>query len=193
MNASRFETTKPSSENIDGGMDNRSYTRSLTDIPIATPDKNRKLAVSIPIRATSASAAPFPVIFEVTDDEKAPVKSASARSSIQSPDANQYSHPRRSSGSKTFERQLSQLDPKSDRVSTILVWQNLTVQIRTDKRKEVIQRMKSYKTFVPQRKCLLNNISGAIAGGLWAVMGKFICTTNNNCIYLRIHRSIGFG
>ena len=31
--------------------------------------------------------------------------------------------------------------------------------------------MKSYKHFTPKRKCLLNNISGAITGGLWAVMG----------------------
>jgi hypothetical protein len=62
----------------------------------------------------------------------------------------------------------------SDRVSTILVWKNLTVQIREDKKKEAFQRMKSYKTFVPKRKCLLNNISGAITGGLWAVMGKLI-------------------
>ncbi|CAF1013544.1 unnamed protein product [Adineta ricciae] len=80
-------------------------------------------------------------------------------------------HRQRSSDSDTFDRQLSVLDPMSDRVSTILVWQNLTVQIREDKRKEAFQRMKSYKTFVPKRKCLLNNISGAITGGLWAVMG----------------------
>lgn len=193
MNAARFETNKPPLENIENGTDNRSYTRSLTDIPIATPDKNRKLDVIIPVRATSASAAPFPIIFEVIDDEKPPVKSTSARPSIQSPDSNYYSHPRRSSGSKTFERQLSQLDPKSDRVSTILVWQNLTVQIRPDKRKEVIQRVKSYKTFVPQRKCLLNNISGSIAGGLWAVMGKLISIPNDTGIYLCIHRSFGFG
>ena len=37
-----------------------------------------------------------------------------------------------------FERQLSPLDPMSDRVSTILVWQHLTVQIREDKRREFL-------------------------------------------------------
>ena len=77
-----------------------------------------------------------------------------------------------------FERQLSPLDPMSDRVSTILVWQHLTVQIREDKRKEFFQRMKSYKHFAPKRKCLLNNISGAITGGLWAVMGIVSDTTD---------------
>jgi hypothetical protein len=61
----------------------------------------------------------------------------------------------------------------SDRVSTILVWQNLTVSAREDKRKEFFQRIKSSKNFVPKRKDLLHNLSGAITGGLWAVMGKF--------------------
>lgn len=164
MTSSPVEITKSSSENVDVGTDNRSYTRSLSDISMATPDKNRRLDLDIPIRATSASAVPCPVIFEVTTDATAPPG--------KSPGFNPHSHYRRSSASKTFERQLSQLDPRSDRVSTILVWQNLTVQIRADKRKEVIQRVKSYKTFVPERKCLLNNISGAIMGGLWAVMGK---------------------
>ena len=70
-----------------------------------------------------------------------------------------------------IKRHDSVLDPMSDRVSTVLVWKNITVQIRQDKRKEFFQRLKSYKTFVPKRKCLLNNISGAITGGLWAVMG----------------------
>ena len=72
-----------------------------------------------------------------------------------------------------LDRPLSPIDPMSDRVSTILVWQHLTVQIREDKRKEFFQRMKSYKHFTPKRKSLLNNISGAITGGLWAVMGNF--------------------
>lgn len=54
-----------------------------------------------------------------------------------------------------FERQLSPLDPMSDRVSTILVWQHLTVQIREDKRKEFFQRMKSYKHFAPEKKMFI--------------------------------------
>jgi hypothetical protein len=72
------------------------------------------------------------------------------------------------------ERQLSLLDPFSDRVSTILVWQNLTVSSRGDKRRDFFKRLKSCNKYVPQRKCLLNNVSGAIAGGLWAVMGKLL-------------------
>ena len=78
----------------------------------------------------------------------------------------------RASTSNPNERSLSILDPFSDRVSTILVWQNLTVSTRPDKRKEFFQRLKSSKNFVPKRKTLLNDVSGAIAGGLWAVMGK---------------------
>ncbi|CAF3879499.1 unnamed protein product [Rotaria magnacalcarata] len=77
----------------------------------------------------------------------------------------------RSSASKPKERQLSILDPLSDRVSTILVWKNLTVQARPSKREEFFQRLKSYKKYLPKRKCLLSNTSGAITGGLWAVMG----------------------
>jgi hypothetical protein len=96
----------------------------------------------------------------------------SPTSSIHSIDRPQQQ--RQSTGVAPYERQLSLLDPLSDRVSTILVWQNLTVSSRGDKRKEFFQRIKSYKNYVPQRKCLLNNVSGAIAGGLWAVMGNFL-------------------
>jgi hypothetical protein len=171
MNSTSPEIPKPSPRGIDGGTDNGSYTRSLTDIPVPNSNEYAKLDVNIPARATSASAAPFPVIFEIPTNITSSVKSTEAPSSTCSPDYNRHSH-RRSTGLGTLERQLSLLDPLSDRVSTILVWQNLTVQVREDKRKEAFQRMKSYKTFVPKRKCLLNNVSGAIAGGLWAVMGK---------------------
>jgi hypothetical protein len=61
----------------------------------------------------------------------------------------------------------------SDRVSTILVWKNLTVSTREDKMKEFLQRIKSSKNFVPKRKELLHNLSGVITGGLSAVIGKF--------------------
>jgi hypothetical protein len=76
-----------------------------------------------------------------------------------------------STADSPFERQLSMLDPLSARVSTILVWKNLTVFTREDKTKEFFQKMKFWKEFTPKRQCLLNNISGAITGGLWAVMG----------------------
>ncbi|CAF0780892.1 unnamed protein product [Adineta steineri] len=82
-----------------------------------------------------------------------------------------HNRSRQSNAVRSNERELSTLDPTSDRVSTILVWQNLTVQAREDKKKEFFKRLKSYKNFVPKRKCLLNDTSGAITGGLWAVMG----------------------
>lgn len=87
------------------------------------------------------------------------------------PDASQGNH--RAHEADLSQRQLSILDPFSDRVSTILVWKNLSVFTREDKKKELFQRMKVWKKFEPKRQCLLNNISGAITGGLWAVMGQF--------------------
>lgn len=71
-----------------------------------------------------------------------------------------------------FERQLSILDPLSDRVSTILVWKSLTVSSREDKNRELFKKFRTCNQYVPKRKILLNDVSGAIAGGLWAVMGK---------------------
>ncbi|CAF4369957.1 unnamed protein product [Adineta steineri] len=57
-------------------------------------------------------------------------------------------------GAGPFERQLSLLDPISDRVSTILVWERLTVLSREDKTTEFFRKVRS-----------------SITGGLWAVMG----------------------
>jgi hypothetical protein len=68
------------------------------------------------------------------------------------------------------ERQLSLLDPMSDRVSTILVWQNLTVSTREDKQKEILQHIKSSKNFEPKRKSLLHNVSGAITGMVYGLL-----------------------
>lgn len=70
------------------------------------------------------------------------------------------------------DRQLSLIDPLSDRVTTVLVWQNLSVTSFEGKNREVMKKIRSCNRYVPKRKCLLNNISGAITGGLWAVMGK---------------------
>ena len=182
MDFSSSAMTKTPTRNIDDGTDNNSYTRSLSDIPMSHSDERGKLDVNIQTRATSASAAPFSNIFKVPTNMINSPKSIGTPSSI-----NSSNHQRRSTGTGPFERQLSLLDPMSDRVSTILVWQNLTVQIREDKRKEVIQRMKSYKTFVPKRKCLLNNISGAITGGVWAVMGELIAFEYKIYQYFQVH------
>ena len=166
------ETLKTPYRGSDGGIDNRSFTRSSTESPAPRASEYEKLDDDTPPRAKSASATPFSVIREIPGDIMGTIKSTGAP-----PSASSFGYKRhlnlRSTESKPYERQLSLLDPMSDRVSTILVWQHLTVQIREDKKKEAFHRMKSYKTFVPKRKCLLNNISGAITGGLWAVMGKF--------------------
>ena len=74
-------------------------------------------------------------------------------------------------GADPYDRQLSLIDPLSDRVTTVLVWQNLTVTSYEGKNQELMKKIKSCNRYVPKRKCLLNNISGAITGGLWAVMG----------------------
>ena len=141
----------------DGGTDNRSFTDQYRS-PF---NGHQTYDAKTPTRAASAS----PTALCSTHRE-----SNGLSASICSTKANYHTH-RQPSDDLTYERQLSLLDPLSDRVSTILVWQNITVQIRQDKRDEFFQRMKSYKNFVPKRKCLLHNVSGAITGGLWAVMG----------------------
>ncbi|CAF2646095.1 unnamed protein product [Rotaria sp. Silwood2] len=122
-------------------MNNQDSTRS-TMIPIAIPYEASERIQSLPLSLPSVSMA---------------------------------SHQNREHNSETdvdpSQRQLSILDPLSDRVSTILVWKNLTVLTREDKVTEFFQQMKCWKKFTRKRQCLLNNISGAITGGLWAVMG----------------------
>ncbi|CAF0758276.1 unnamed protein product [Adineta ricciae] len=147
---------------------------SSSDIHLPTLNEEETMDVQHPLKTPAASStASFPAIYEmpahttyVSSSGAAHVPHRSGSSSSVS-----FHQPRRSSTQGPHERQLSILDPMSDRVSTILVWQNLTVQARENKRKEFFKRMKSYKNFVPKRKCLLNNINGAIAGGLWAVIG----------------------
>lgn len=124
---------------------------------------------------SSTTATTFPVIYEVASDESDPSKSgisfASAGPSASSAGFNSQNK-RRSTGTGSFERQLSILDPTSDRVSTILVWQNLVVSTRRQGRKEFFQRLCSSKEVKSTSKRLLHNVSGAITGGLWAVMGQ---------------------
>ncbi|UJR16819.1 hypothetical protein I4U23_003718 [Adineta vaga] len=57
------------------------------------------------------------------------------------------------------------IDESSSSSRTILVWKNLLVETRGNKRKEFFQRCRS------NRKILLHNLNGVINGGLWAVMG----------------------
>jgi hypothetical protein len=156
--------------NQDGGTENRSYLRSQSDRHIPM---NRK---HLP-RTISAAASTFPRFYEQPIDvitagtTEIPFPSPPAALSL----STVHNHPshRRAIVSESFERQSSLPDPMSDRVSTILVWQNLTVSTRGDQRKGFLQRVKLSKNSVPQKKSLLHNVSGAITGGLWAVMGKF--------------------
>lgn len=141
-------------------------------------------------RTSLAMPGVFSVIYEVPTDADDTgitfVPPPAARSS----NFVQQQEKRRSSGTGPFERQLSILDPMSDRVSTILVWKNLVVFTRGNSKKQMIQKFMG-KTPEPTTKRLLHNLSGAITGGLWAVMGIFtlvICIQYQLCL----SRSIGF-
>jgi hypothetical protein len=143
-------------------------------------------------RTLSATPGLFSVIYEVpTDADETGIKFVPPPYASSS--AYNHQQQRRSTATGPYERQLSILDPMSDRVSTILVWQNLIVSTREDKKKQCFQKITS-KNPEPKSKRLLHNVSGAITGGLWAVMGKF----SFSIYIIRIlniiitHRSIGF-
>ena len=170
------QASNGSSVSFDGGTDNQSYTRSISDHHLSGMNEEGNAVNRSARRVPSASSSSFPVIYEVASNESDQNKSGisfAPRSSASSAALAQQQ--RRQSGALgPHERQLSLLDPMSDRVSTILVWQNLSVQAREKKGKEFFQKMKSYKNFQPKRKCLLSNTTGAITGGLWAVMGEYL-------------------
>jgi hypothetical protein len=170
MNPSSPELPSTPHASDDGGVDNRSYARNVSDNHLATLDEEENPVAKLPLQVTSPTSLVFPAIYEVSTDEKmmSPTRPPPSASSTGSG----HQQNRRGTGLGPKERQLSILDPTTDRVSTILVWKNLTVQARENKRKEFFQRMKPYKDFEPKRKNLLSNTSGAITGGLWAVMGK---------------------
>ncbi|CAF3762149.1 unnamed protein product [Adineta steineri] len=160
------------------GKENQSYLRSQSDQYLPMFKDTDRFNVKNLSRTASAGANAFPVIYELpTDDIKISTADIPYPSptipypSSAPPTIRHQKLNRRSTILESFERQLSLPDSISDRASTILVWQNLTVSTREDRRKEFFQRLKSSKNFVPQRKALLHNISGAITGGLWAVMG----------------------
>jgi hypothetical protein len=178
------------------GTDNRSYARSANDIHLPTLNEEESTDVKLSPPATTTSSSSFPIIYEEPTPTINMMTSTNSIGQPPSASSASFTHQsgRKSSALGLNERQLSILDPMSDRVSTILVWQNLTVQARQSKRKEFFKRIKSYKDFVPTRKCLLSNTSGAITGGLWAVMGKFSFSIYIIHILNIIitHRSIGF-
>lgn len=151
-----------------GGTDNRAYARNFSDIHLTTLNEEENTNDNDPKTAKSASTSQSPYNREIsTNTTTNGPPTASSTTSFTYPASG------RTTALGPNERHLSILDPLSDRVSTVLVWQNLSVEAREDKRKEFFQRMKSYKNFEPKRKALLNSTSGVIAGGLWAVMGTF--------------------
>lgn len=144
-------------------------------------------------RASLGMPGTFSVIYEVptnADDTGitfAPPPAARSSNFIQQQER------RRSTGTGPFERQLSILDPMSDRVSTILAWKNLVVFTRDESRKNKIKRLMG-KAPETKSKHLLHNLSGAITGGLWAVMGKLIHLISSKYRFdiICIYRSIRF-
>ena len=136
---------------IDEGLENRGYARSQSENQL-TPAKDireedlhhiRRL-----LRTTSAAASTFP--------------------------SNQYSTVdlKDTTDSWKDERNVTLLDPMSDRVSTILVWQNITVSTREKKKKFWRNPFQTAPPSEPEKKDLLHGVSGAITGGLWAVIGE---------------------
>jgi hypothetical protein len=165
-----------------GGTENRAYARSQSDHHFPKLEEKEIIDIRSLPRTTSAAASTFPVIHEaptevinatvIVNNHSFTSPTAPLSSSTPSTIYSTHSH-HRSTGIEPLQRQLSLLDPMSDRVSTILVWKNLTVSTREDKMKEFLQHIKSSKNFVPKRKELLHNLSGVITGGLSAVIGKF--------------------
>jgi hypothetical protein len=182
MNAINSESITPEIYRF-SGTENRGYARSQSDYHLPTVEEKEKINTRPLPRTTSAAASTFPIIEELPIEIINTTTAVNNHSFI-SPAAtlplstssminSSHSHRRSTGTGPPLERQLSILDPMSDRVSTILVWQNLTVSTREDKKKEFLQHIKLSKNFVSKRKDLLHNISGAITGGLWAVIGKF--------------------
>ncbi|CAF3828868.1 unnamed protein product [Adineta steineri] len=156
------------------GTDNHSFTQNSSDNHLSTLNEEEITDTQNSTRDRSASSTSLPPTYDIA--VHTPNKATSEKLK-RPPGTGSYTRfvhnrSRQSNAVRSNERELSTLDPTSDRVSTILVWQNLTVQAREDKKKEFFKRLKSYKNFVPKRKCLLNDTSGAITGGLWAVMGS---------------------
>lgn len=70
------------------------------------------------------------------------------------------------------QKQSIVIDPLSDRIGIVLVWQNLIVSTKESKKRKFIQKISLCKNkFHSKRQILLDNISGTITSGLCAVMG----------------------
>ena len=168
----RHSAPNTSVTRVDQGMENQGYARSQSDHYLSSTkiegDKHSIDQIKRLLRANSAAASTFPIIYELPTDVKdaSPTKSPLVDSSaIPSPSSTVVN---------VCERQASLPDPMSDQVSTILVWQNIIVSTRGDKENAFGKCLKSSKPSEPERKCLLHGVSGAITGGLWAVIGTLL-------------------
>ncbi len=91
-------------------------------------------------RISSATHRLLSLIYEIpTDADENGI--TFTRHALASSSSYNHQEQRRSTVTRTFERQLSILDPMSDRVSTILVWQNLFASTRKDKKKHFFQSL----------------------------------------------------
>ena len=163
----------------EGGTENAAYSRSQSDQHLSTYKSTHDRHTERLSRTTSAAASTFPTISEVSNERSHPTVSNTPHvtqpppASVSAP-CKAYApiKPRQSTTtSSPFEKQSLALDPMSDRVSTVLVWQNIVVSTREKKESALWKYMKPSKDNEPKTKCLLHNVSGAITGGLWAVMG----------------------
>jgi hypothetical protein len=125
------------------GEENHGYVRSQSDHQLPAYSRDEKGHTKHLPRAASS----FPVIYEVPSD--AATTDVTFVPPPAAPSAG-YSHQqsRRSTGTGPHERQLSVLDPMSDRVSTILVWDNLLVSTRQGKKKQIFQHFSSKLLFI---------------------------------------------
>ncbi|CAF3785379.1 unnamed protein product [Rotaria socialis] len=156
--------------NMDGQV-NASFVGNPTDYQLQTISEEEYPQASGLLRGTAASASSFQVHYEAASGEDSHgITFAPPPPAPSSAFTHHHQQHHRSNETGTFERQSSILDPMSDRVSTILVWKNLVVFTREDKKKLFFKRCLS-KNAEPKSKHLLHNVSGAITGGLWAVMG----------------------
>ena len=139
---------KPS---VEEGLENRGYTRSQSDHQLTSVrdiSEDDLQHMKRLMRTTSAGATIFPLSQHATIDVKDTTDSSKE------------------------ERNVTLLDPMSDRVSTILVWKNITVSTREKKKKFWSNPFQTTPLPEPKRKVLLHGVSGAITGGLWAVIGR---------------------
>ncbi|CAF4767961.1 unnamed protein product, partial [Rotaria socialis] len=137
--------------NMDGQV-NASFVGNPTDYQLQTISEEEYPQASGLLRGTAASASSFQVHYEAASGEDSHgITFAPPPPAPSSAFTHHHQQHHRSNETGTFERQSSILDPMSDRVSTILVWKNLVVFTREDKKKLFFKRCLS-KNAEPKSK-----------------------------------------